>query len=65
MRPLASELALSGFACTLVDWPGFGSSTRGRLDYGPDCYLHFLGDFAAATMQRSFGVRGIPRTIRV
>ena len=23
MRPLASELALSGFACTLVDWPGF------------------------------------------
>ncbi|MGB3579998.1 MAG: alpha/beta hydrolase [Roseiarcus sp.] len=23
---------------------------RGRLDYGPDCYLHFLGDFAAATM---------------
>ena len=50
MRPLASRLALSGFACTLVDWPGFGSSTRGRLDYGPDCYLHFLGDFAAATM---------------
>ena len=50
MRPLASELALSGFACTLVDWPGFGSSTRGRLDYGPGCYLHFLGDFAAATM---------------
>ena len=50
MRPLASGLALSGFACTLVDWPGFGSSTRGRLDYGPDCYLHFLGDFAAATM---------------
>jgi pimeloyl-ACP methyl ester carboxylesterase len=50
MRPLASRLALSGFACTLVDWPGFGSSTRGRLDYGPDCYLHFLGDFAAATI---------------
>jgi pimeloyl-ACP methyl ester carboxylesterase len=50
MRPLASGLALSGFACTLVDWPGFRSSTRGRLDYGPDCYLHFLGDFAAATM---------------
>ncbi len=50
MRPLASRLALSGFACTLIDWPGFGSSTRGRLDYGPDCYLQFLGDFAAATM---------------
>ena len=50
MRPLASRLALSGFACTLVDWPGFGSSTRGQLDYGPDCYLHFLGDFAAGVM---------------
>jgi len=50
MRPLASGLAGSGFACTLVDWPGFGSSTRGRLEFGPECYLHFLADFAAATM---------------
>jgi pimeloyl-ACP methyl ester carboxylesterase len=50
MRPLASGLASSGFACTLIDWPGFGSSTRGWLEYGPDCYLHFLADFAAATM---------------
>jgi hypothetical protein len=31
MRPLASGLAATGFACTLIDWPGFGSSTRGRL----------------------------------
>ena len=49
MRPLGSGLAASGFACTLVDWPGFGSSTRGRLEYSPECYLHFLADFAAAT----------------
>jgi len=49
MRPLASGLAASGFACTLVDWPGFGSSTRGPLEYGPECYLRFLADFVAAT----------------
>ncbi len=50
MRPLASSLASSGFACTLVDWPGFGSSTRGRLDYGPAFYHLFLADFVAATL---------------
>jgi pimeloyl-ACP methyl ester carboxylesterase len=50
MRPLAMGLAASGFACTIVDWPGFGSSTRGELEYGPDCYHRFLRDFVAATM---------------
>jgi pimeloyl-ACP methyl ester carboxylesterase len=50
MQPLGLGLAASGFACTLIDWPGFGSSTRGRLEYGPECYLHFLADFAAATL---------------
>jgi pimeloyl-ACP methyl ester carboxylesterase len=50
MRPLASRLAVSGFACTLVDWPGFGSSTRGTLDYGPALYHGFLADFVAAMM---------------
>ena len=50
MRPLASGLVASGFACTLIDWPGFGSSTRARLEYGPEFYLHFLGDFAAANL---------------
>lgn len=50
MRPLASLLAASGLACTLVDWPGFGSSTRGRLGYGPALYHRFLADFVAATM---------------
>jgi pimeloyl-ACP methyl ester carboxylesterase len=50
MRPLASRVAASGFACTLIDWPGFGSSTRGRLDDGPALYHRFLADFVAATM---------------
>lgn len=50
MRPLASHLVSSGFACTIVDWPGFGSSTRGDLGYGPELYHRFLADFVAATM---------------
>lgn len=50
MRPLASRLAEAGFACTLLDWPGFGSSTRGRLGYGPAMYHNFLADFVAAAM---------------
>ncbi len=48
MRPLALHLAAAGFACTLVDWPGFGSSTRGRLGYGPALYEGFLADFCTA-----------------
>jgi pimeloyl-ACP methyl ester carboxylesterase len=48
MRPLASRLAVSGFACTLVDWPGFGSSTGGRLDYRPALYYGFLADLVPA-----------------
>ena len=48
MRPLAERLAAQGCRCTLVDWPGFGDSTRGRLSYGPRLYHHFLADFMAA-----------------
>lgn len=48
MRPLASRLAAAGFACTLLDWPGFGASTRGRLGYGPALYDRFLADFCAS-----------------
>ena len=50
MRPLASRLAAAGFACTLLDWPGFGASTRGRLGYGSALYENFLADFCAAVM---------------
>ncbi len=48
MRPLATRLAARGFACMLLDWPGFGASTRGRLGYSPALYHQFLADFAAA-----------------
>jgi pimeloyl-ACP methyl ester carboxylesterase len=48
MRPLAERLAAQGCSCMLVDWPGFGDSTRGRLGYGPRLYHHFLADFTAA-----------------
>lgn len=50
MRPLADRLAAAGFGCTLLDWPGFGLSDRGRLDYGPALFHSFLADFAAAAL---------------
>ena len=50
MRPLADRLALEGFGCILVDWPGFGSSSRARLDYGPALYRAFLADFVSAVV---------------
>lgn len=56
MRPLAEGLAAQGCSCVLVDWPGFGDSTRGRLDYGPRLYHHFLADFAAAVVPRGTAV---------
>jgi hypothetical protein len=37
---LAKGLAAQGCRCMLVDWPGFGDSTRGRLRYGPQLYHH-------------------------
>jgi pimeloyl-ACP methyl ester carboxylesterase len=56
MRPLAECLAAQGCYCILVDWPGFGDSTRGRLGYGPRLYHHFLADFASAVVQRGAAV---------
>jgi pimeloyl-ACP methyl ester carboxylesterase len=50
MRPLAARLVARGFACTLLDWPGFGASTRGRLGYSPALYHQFVADFAAAVL---------------
>jgi pimeloyl-ACP methyl ester carboxylesterase len=41
MRPLAECLANQGCSCVLVDWPGFGESTRGRLDYGSRLFISF------------------------
>jgi pimeloyl-ACP methyl ester carboxylesterase len=56
MRPLAEHLAARSCSCTLIDWPGFGDSTRGRLGYGPRLYHHFLPDFAAAVVPRDAAV---------
>jgi pimeloyl-ACP methyl ester carboxylesterase len=56
MRPLAECLAAQDCSCMLVDWPGFGDSTRGRLGYGPQLYHHFLADFAAAVVPRGAAV---------
>jgi alpha-beta hydrolase superfamily lysophospholipase len=50
MRPLAEHLAAQGCSCILVDWPGFGDSTRGRLGYEPQLYHRFLTHFASAVV---------------
>ena len=50
MRPLADRLAAAGFSCVLLDWPGFGSSDRRRLAYGPALFGAFLADFAEALL---------------
>jgi alpha-beta hydrolase superfamily lysophospholipase len=52
MRPLAEQLAARDCSCVLLDWPGFGDSTRGRLDYGPRLYQQFLADFATALVPK-------------
>jgi pimeloyl-ACP methyl ester carboxylesterase len=52
MRPLAEHLAARGCSCILVDWPGFGDSTRGWLGYGPWLYHHFLADFTSAVLPK-------------
>jgi pimeloyl-ACP methyl ester carboxylesterase len=56
MRPLAERLAAQGCCCMLVDWPGFGDSTRGRLGYEPRLYHHFLADFATAVVPKESAV---------
>jgi pimeloyl-ACP methyl ester carboxylesterase len=56
MRPLAEHLGARGCNCTLVDWPGFGESMRGRLGYGPPLYHHFLAGFATAVVPKGAAV---------
>jgi len=56
MRPLADRLAAAGLGCMLLDWPGFGSSDRGRFDYGPALYRRFLADFAEAVLAQGTAV---------
>jgi pimeloyl-ACP methyl ester carboxylesterase len=44
MSGLAERLR-SQFQVTTVDFPGFGDSSRPRLDYAPPLYRQFLADF--------------------
>ena len=48
MRSEMAELAQllsEHFQVFAVDWLGFGQSSRPSLDYRPELYQHFLGDF--------------------
>lgn len=44
MAGLAKLLA-SKYQIIVLDWPGFGDSSRPRLDYKPELYQQFLQDF--------------------
>ena len=44
MAGLAKLLA-SKYHVIALDWPGFGDSSRPRLDYKPELYQQFLQDF--------------------
>jgi pimeloyl-ACP methyl ester carboxylesterase len=44
MSGLAARLS-NQFQVTTVDFPGFGDSSRPRLDYAPPLYRQFLADF--------------------
>jgi pimeloyl-ACP methyl ester carboxylesterase len=46
MGELANLLAPS-FQVTVIDWPGFGQSSRPSLNYKPEIYQQFLADFIA------------------
>ncbi|MEM0981299.1 MAG: alpha/beta hydrolase [Cyanobacteria bacterium P01_H01_bin.58] len=50
LKALAAGLAAQ-FQAIALDWPGFGESDRGPLNYGPALYTQFLQDFVAATFK--------------
>jgi pimeloyl-ACP methyl ester carboxylesterase len=56
MSELADNLS-SQFQVTSLDFPGFGDSSRSRLDYAPPLYRQFLADF----VRDIYG--GVPVTI--
>ncbi len=47
MGELAKLLA-PNFQVVALDWPGFGESSRPSLNYRPEIYQQFLGDFVKA-----------------
>ena len=54
-QAVAAELA-SQFTVTLVDWPGFGASSRPRATYSPALFEAFLRDFARARFGKPVAV---------
>lgn len=48
MKDLATAIAQQ-FQAIALDWPGFGESDRGPLDYRAELYVQFLQDFVSAT----------------
>ncbi|MTJ08828.1 alpha/beta fold hydrolase [Anabaena sp. UHCC 0204] len=57
MGDLARLLA-PHFQVTVIDWPGFGESSRLSLDYRPVIYQQFLADFAKSVFNTAIFVIG-------
>ncbi|MFM6283087.1 MAG: alpha/beta fold hydrolase, partial [Dolichospermum sp.] len=57
MAELAKLLA-PHFQVTVIDWPGFGDSSRLGLDYRPVIYQQFLADFVKSVFNTTFSVIG-------
>jgi pimeloyl-ACP methyl ester carboxylesterase len=53
MRPLQQRLG-SSYSTVAVDWPGFGSKPRPRIDWRPDIYRAFLNHLLAEVAPRPF-----------
>ena len=54
-QAVAAELA-DQFTATLVDWPGFGASSRPQAAYSPTLYEAFLRDFVRSQFDRPIAV---------
>ncbi|MBD2142495.1 alpha/beta hydrolase [Anabaena sp. FACHB-1250] len=57
MAELARLLA-PHFQVTVIDWPGFGDSSRLGLDYRPVIYQQFLADFVKSVFNTTVSVIG-------
>lgn len=55
MGELATNLA-SQFQVWALDWPGFGDSSRLRLEYRPELYQQFLKDFVQSVFETAVRV---------
>ncbi|MTJ53129.1 alpha/beta hydrolase [Anabaena sp. UHCC 0253] len=53
-----AELLAPHFQVTVIDWPGFGESSRLSLDYRPVIYQRFLADFTKSVFNTAVSVIG-------